>query len=239
MLIKCKDCAKDIAKEVKQCPSCGSTKHRGFIKKHPILSFFITCFLIGTISNSLIDKEKIANQNKEINEQRKNEVQKELNSQNSKNIVTKQEEVIENKIKTIDNWTYSIDEDKMRGIKNVFVKTISTNTIQLGFPYNDSKLGIIIRKKDGETNVLLPVKGQFVCGYSEKCYVNVKFDEKPIVKYEFVEAANASSDTVFIKKEKEFINELKKSKKIIIEVPLFDKGNQQYEFNVDGLKWED
>ncbi len=37
-VIQCKDCGKDIAQGLKKCPHCGSSKHRSFISRHPILS---------------------------------------------------------------------------------------------------------------------------------------------------------------------------------------------------------
>jgi hypothetical protein len=128
----------------------------------------------------------------------------------------------------------------MRGIKKLFAIVESTNKLQLGFPYNDSKMNILIRKNDKETDVLISVKGQIVCNsYSERCYLNVKADDNQIVKYDFNEASHSGSDTVFITKEKDFIKMLKKSKKLIIEAPLFNHGRDQYEFDVSGLKWEE
>jgi len=141
--------------------------------------------------------------------------------------------------KSVENWKYDIDEDKMRGTKELYAGVESSNTLDLGFPYNDSKLTIIVRKIDKETNVILKVKGQFACNhYSEKCIISVKSDDNAIVKYEFIKAEHAMMDTVFIDKEKDFIDMLKKSNKLIVEVPLFNKGRVQYEFNSSGLKWE-
>lgn len=51
-LIKCKECGREISNEVKQCPGCGSTKHRGFLKKHPILSFLGVMGLLGMVLTS-------------------------------------------------------------------------------------------------------------------------------------------------------------------------------------------
>ena len=43
-LINCKECNKKISSSVKNCPECGSSKHRGFIKKHPIITVFMSLF---------------------------------------------------------------------------------------------------------------------------------------------------------------------------------------------------
>lgn len=48
-LIKCKECGKEFSDEQKQCIHCGSTKHRSFVKKHPILSFFGFMFVLSSV----------------------------------------------------------------------------------------------------------------------------------------------------------------------------------------------
>ncbi len=242
-LINCKECKKEISSEVKQCPHCGSSKHRGFIKKHPIVSIFIGLFAIGYIPTLFIDQEQIKQKEKEEKNKIKEQVQQELKVSNKKNEESPQNnnKVEETQLgKVVDNWQYQIDEDKMRGVKKLFAMIESTNTLQLGFPYNDSKMAIMIRKNNKETDVLISVKGQIVChSYSERCYLDVKADDNKIVKYDFNEAAHGTSKTVFIEKEKEFIKMLKNSKKLIIEVPLFNHGRAQYDFDVSGLKWEE
>lgn len=242
-LIKCKECGKDISNEVKQCPHCGSTKHRSFFKKHPIVTAILGLMVLGAISNSFVDKSKIQEQQRQEEKRKQEAVQKELESQKIEVKETPKEEPKQEVVqesKSVENWKYDIDEDKMRGTKKVYAGIESSNTLDLGFPYNDSRLTIIVRKLDKETNVILKVKGQFACNsYSEKCMVSVKSDDNAIVKYEFSEAEHSMMDTVFINKEKDFIDMLKKSNKLIVEVPLFNKGRVQYEFNSAGLKWEE
>lgn len=43
-VIQCKDCGKDVAKGLKKCPHCGSTKHRSFVSRHPIISLLGVMF---------------------------------------------------------------------------------------------------------------------------------------------------------------------------------------------------
>lgn len=239
-LIKCKECGKDISNEVKQCPHCGSTKHRGFFKKHPIISAILGLMILGGISNSLVDTSKIEAQHKQEEKLKQEAVQKELQNQKTEVKKDPKQEVKIEEPKIVENWKYDIDEDKMRGTKTLYAGIESSNTLDLGFPYNDSKLNIIVRKMDKETDVIIKVKGQLVChSYSEKCIISVKADDNQIVKYEFTEAEHGGMNLVFINKTKDFINMLKKSNKLIVEVPLFDKGRVQYEFVSSGLKWEE
>ena len=51
-------------------------------------------------------------------------------------------------------------------------------------------------------------------------------------------ASDGSSNVVFIENASKFIGLLKTSKKIILEAEFFDAGNKQFDFNVEGLKWD-
>ena len=193
-----------------------------------------------SLSSVIQSNEKIESGKQQAKEQKKADVKKEIKAM----AVNKHtdEDTAENKVEPekSDSWEYSITEDKMRGTKKAYASLVSTNKVQLGFPYNDSVLAVSLRKDEGETNVMLTVKGQFVCNkYSEKCYVSAKFDDNPVVDFEFGEAAHGTPDVIFIEKEKEFIAEIKKSKKAIIEVPLFNNGRAQYEFDTKGLEWDE
>lgn len=235
-LINCKECKKEISSTVKQCPHCGSNKHRGFIKKHPVLMLVIGLCVMVSLPTAIVGNK----QNQTSNQLPLKNEQKEGSDQISyKNV---KEEPIKETVKApiiVENWKYQTDEDKMRNTKNSYATSISTNTVNLDFPYNNSKMAITIRNMNNETDVLISVKGQIVCNsYSERCYLNVKDDNNPIVKYDFNEAAHGNSDTVFIKKQKDFISLLKKSKHLIIEAPMYDSGRIQYEFDVSGLKWD-
>lgn len=231
-LIKCKECGKEIAKNAKQCPSCGSSKHVRFTTKHPILSVFIGLVIVGAVVNSLGGKNAVKNEPVSVAASSNQEIAQ---------VAVKKEEVVENKnvnVPTVaPNWSYETSEDKMRGTKTNFAGTESTNFLNLGFPYDNSKMRILLRNDNGNLDILISIKGQIVCGYSEKCYLSVKADDSKIVDYEFLKAAHGSSDTVFIANSKDFMNMLKKSNKLIIEVPVFNTGRVQYNFDVSGLNW--
>lgn len=222
-LIACKECNKEISSSVKQCPNCGSNKHRNFLKKHPIISVIGIAFIIGSIPKFLL------NDNSNVGVKPVKAITSSPHHQ----------AIVQESQKEETNWNYDVEEDKMRGTKDNFATTESTNTLQLGFPYNDSKMEIILRKKDNENDVMLSVKGQIVCNeLSERCYVDAKFDNSEIRKFDFIKADHSLNKLVFIKNEKEFIDLLKHSKKVIIEVPLFNSGRQEYEFNIENLKWD-
>lgn len=83
-LIKCKECGKEISYSVKQCPHCGSSKHRNFFKKHPIITtLLVIAFVPQFISHAVSDlskkeeiktvvKKPLTTEEKQALEQRKN-----------------------------------------------------------------------------------------------------------------------------------------------------------------------
>lgn len=241
-LVKCKECSEEISKNAKSCPKCGTNKNRSFISNHPILSIIFLLMCIVYLPNILFkdEIEKINEKYKlaEIEEKEKIKmmVQNELKN-NSKNEVIEEPKDVKD-IKD-NNWKYSIKEDKMRNTKRVFATIYSTNNLDLGFPHNNSKMSITIRKMDGEVDVMIGVGGVFSCGYKEDCSVKVKAEQNEIIEYKYSEAANGNYDTIFIDDTYEFIEMIKKSKNIIIESKLYNNGAVQYEFDVSGLEWSE
>lgn len=232
-LINCKECNKQIASDVKQCPHCGSSKHRSFFSKHPIVSVVGGLFLLGSIGNAFNDpsaSSSSSNTNKESSikyppPSTNNAVEVSSNSSESK---------VEASVPS-KNWIYDSSEDQMRGQKSFYAGNESTNSVDLEFPYNNSTMSILFRE-DKEFDILLKVKGQFHCNsYSETCYVNIKADDKPIKKFTYVESDSGNSNTVFIKNSKELYDLIKISNKLIIEAPLFRGGRVQYNFDVAGF----
>jgi hypothetical protein len=159
-------------------------------------------------------------------------------AETNKGVVAQANKDKSNNAITPENWTYDKDEDKMRGSKTYLAINMSTTELNLGVPYEHSQMTIELRNKQGVTDVMLGVVGQFHCGTGGSCSINAKFDEHPIEKFNVDEADDGRTDLVFIEKSADFIEKIKKSKHVIIETELFNAGTQQYEFDVAGLKWE-
>jgi hypothetical protein len=137
-------------------------------------------------------------------------------------------------------WTYSENTDKMEGTKQYFASITSTNKIDFEFPYEGgSTFDIIVRNKGVENEVLLIVsKGQFMTSISGDETLKVKFDDNKPENYIYNSASDASMDVVFIDNSKKFIDNLKKSKKLMIEANFYNAGKKVIEFNIEGFKWE-
>ncbi len=138
-------------------------------------------------------------------------------------------------------WDFSFEKDPMTGSKNIWARIISTNEIEQGAPYFSTNAIITIRymKKWGYDALIRISSGQIYGNeYSDENYVMVRFDDDKPIKYWFNEAADGSSESVFIRKKSDFIARCKKAKRIKVEVPLYQGGRPIFEFSVDEpLKW--
>ncbi len=140
-----------------------------------------------------------------------------------------------------DPWSYSQDEDKVRGGTSYFASTTSTNAIHQDPPYEaDTRMRMTVRRMPSSgTDVVLTISsGQLMCPSYEGCSGTVRFDNGPAERVRFNGPADNSSDTIFVIGAKSFIAKLKKAKKVIVEKTLYEAGEPQFEFDVSGLKWD-
>ena len=140
------------------------------------------------------------------------------------------------------DYVYSEKIDEMTDAKIKFASIRSENTVELNFPYGECALTYCVRKNSNGVNdvYLILSSGQFSGGeYDGSNYVMVRFDDFPATKYTFSEAADGSSDVIFLNNTKDFIKRAKKATKIKIEVPLFQEGNRLFRFSASKpLAWE-
>ena len=138
-------------------------------------------------------------------------------------------------------WSYSQDEDKVRGGTTYYARTTSTNSIAQSFPYDsDTTMDLAVRSSPAYgTDVILTISsGQMMCPSYDGCSGTVRFDNGPAQRVSFNGPSDNSSDTVFVVGAKQFIGKLKKAKKVTIEKTLYEAGSPQFEFDVHGLKWD-
>lgn len=142
------------------------------------------------------------------------------------------------------SWEYDESKDEMRGINTKFAHLLSENYVDFDFPYDGgSQLKITLRKKTNEPSevILVISKGQYSCDtISDNCYTSLKFDNKPIEQFALDGTTDHSSDVLFIKYPHDinrFINSLKTSKNLIIELPFYQAGNKQFKFSLSQLNW--
>ncbi len=138
-------------------------------------------------------------------------------------------------------WIYSEDVDKVRGATSYYARSTSTNTIHLNPPYDpDTSMTLTVRRAPAYgTDVVLTISsGQMMCPSYEGCSGTVSFDGGAPQRISFSGPADNSSDTIFVDGAPSFIAKLKKAKILVIEKTLYEAGDAQFEFDVQGLKWE-
>lgn len=136
-------------------------------------------------------------------------------------------------------WSYSENTDKMSWIKSKFAQTEWTNRAYFEFPYNWwSNFLLSLRKKwNSATEVIFKVsKWQILWNYSWRT-VRLKFDDKTPFNVNYWEPSDWSSDTIFLRNTNRIIQELKTSKKLMLEVEYHQEWRHIAEFDVEWLNW--
>jgi hypothetical protein len=142
-------------------------------------------------------------------------------------------------VKSVSKWTYTEDADQMRGTKTKFAMLESENSLSFGFPYEGGNATLILRKRSSDgTNIMLQIKGQFVCHSFAGGTIATKFDNGKIQKWGCNEPSDGATGVLFIEGATRFIANLKKSKSLIIEAEFYQAGPQQMRFDVAGLDWK-
>ena len=137
-------------------------------------------------------------------------------------------------------WRYSSNEDKMTSKKTYVASIEATEPLEFDFPYDGGSIAtLVVRKKPRETDVYITFsKAQLMIDSYEGSLFRVRFDEKPASSYSFLAAADHSSDIAFVENTSRFINNLKKSNKVIVEMEFYQDGRRAIEFNVKGFEWK-
>lgn len=134
-------------------------------------------------------------------------------------------------------WEYRKETNPM-GDEQKFYSVSSTDLVYLDFPYEGGSSGTItIRKKNGRIDAIMFLisQGQ-IHTEVEGNYFRIRFDEEKPVNWSMSESATGSSDIMFFDNETALLNKIKKSKKVTLEVPFYNNGNQHFVFNTENLK---
>lgn len=139
-------------------------------------------------------------------------------------------------------WHYSTTNDEMRGTSNKSATLASLNEVNLGFPYERTRLSVVISDMY-QGNVGFFTNAQFKCNDSFEsrrtlCKIAVRFDNNPI-EYLNMSKRIAGSDILIMDEHdaKTFINRVRNAKKLIVEVDMFKYNSQQFNFDVSGFTW--
>jgi hypothetical protein len=134
-------------------------------------------------------------------------------------------------------WLYHSSTDKMEGAQFRFARLASTDEVQMRFPYKNHKPDLILRTKSGrDLNILLEFSGQAQTSGIDGGQMRVKFDSGAPKTWSFSKPADRGrTGLIFINNERAFLDQMRKAKVVMIELPLFAQGNKVFGFDVTGL----
>jgi hypothetical protein len=139
------------------------------------------------------------------------------------------------------SWGYSTVKDEMTSAPIAYATAKSLNKENLHWPYGPGIGATLTLRKHPRhgKDVLVSIdKGQILCRSYESCTIVIRFDDRAPSKYSAIAPNDGSTTIVFIQNYTKFVAALKQSKKVLIELPLYQDGNRSWEFNVDGLSWQ-
>lgn len=134
-------------------------------------------------------------------------------------------------------WMYYDELDAMTSKRSYFAALRSTNKFSLSFPYDgEQRASITLRTspKYGKDIILEMDKGQFLC-YTRGCSVLVKFGDKQPQRFSAAEPETRESNVLFLNGYGQFVANMMKADKVIIEVPIYKEGNRQLVFDTKGF----
>lgn len=141
-------------------------------------------------------------------------------------------------------WDFTISTDEMTDTKNIWATIRSDDYIMQDFPYEGrtyASITVRYMKKYGYDVLIEITKGQINgSSYHGTDYITARFDEGSPKKYYFNNAADGSSDVVFLRSAQDFIKRCKQAKDIKIDVPIYQAGRPVFCFHVDeSLTWRE
>ena len=134
-------------------------------------------------------------------------------------------------------WDFTIVKDEIYDTNNIWAEIKSDNYISQRFPYEGytyATISVRYMKKYGYDVIIVISKGQIHGSrFNGDNYITARFDEGAPKKYYFNEAADGSSDRVFLSSKSDFIKRCKQAKDIKIDIPIFQAGRPTFTFHVD------
>jgi hypothetical protein len=133
---------------------------------------------------------------------------------------------------TNSEWKYSNRTDEMTGDKSYLAQITSIPSTNYGII---SKMCIRFSKNGNE--VIFGIDGALINSGVNGLPISVKFDDGKIEKFQGTGSSTNEFKIIFIEPSSKFIKELKTSKKLLIQVEIYNKGNEVFHFNTDGFIW--
>ena len=129
-------------------------------------------------------------------------------------------------------WQARVLEDPMTGEQGRVACTASDNSVDLGWPYGLVRANLCIRRTareglDGYVRIM--PDGIIVC-HTNDCGLTLRVDDGPLQTFSAVDAADGSSDIVFVENPRRLQRALTGSTTARVEVELHDFGRAVFRF---------
>lgn len=134
-------------------------------------------------------------------------------------------------------WLASKDQDDMSSKTIYHAEVHSSNTLNFAPPYyGEQRATLTVRKHPrwGQNVYISIEKGQLLCGYPS-CSVIVRFDDGPAQTFSANGPEDHSSTVLFINNEARFVERLKKSKTVAIQMNVYRHGAPIVKFDTQNF----
>lgn len=140
----------------------------------------------------------------------------------------------------VPNWTYSQFKNELDDSVTRVACTTSTNQIRQDFPYHNTNADLCVRrpiKGQYEFFVRLNANGQILCGI-QSCEIPMRLDASKAEHVVGEPPTDHSSNFLFLNNGPRFYAQLKKSKRMILELTIYQQGDQQLFFDTGNLDFD-
>jgi|GEM_PF-2064443 hypothetical protein len=137
-----------------------------------------------------------------------------------------------------DKWDYKMSQDSL-GNKFYFATIFSPETLDFKPMYDTGIIavfGLVHRFKENLV-VLRVSEGAFIHNNGATDSLRIRFDDNTAEEFAYYRSNTAREGDILIEPAKKLIDELKRSKKIVIEATFYKNGTRQMEFNTANLMW--
>ncbi|WP_292029845.1 hypothetical protein [Brevundimonas sp. UBA2416] len=137
-------------------------------------------------------------------------------------------------------WTYTTDLDPMTDRPTHVACSTSTNMVRLQSPYSDVAARLCVRQSPQhglDVYVALLGDGQIICRSYNNCSVNIRFGDGEQQSFSATDAADGSSNIIFVTNAQRFVTGVKGAPVTRIQLTFYQAGVQVVEFNTSGLEW--
>lgn len=223
-MTKCKECSKDISSEAVTCPHCGAP-----VKK-PARTFGCgTAIVLGALVT--IPLVMFMGSPRPVTRKPATETVAPPTPQPTKSVASAP-------APHENTWVYSVSNDEMSGSEAQHAMLASTNRFELRFPYQGTQFAaLMVRRhpRHGIDAMVTIERGQLLCGVSDACTLQVRFDNAPAQQWTFVEPESDDSTVLFFRDGRAFATKLATAKIVRIELKFFQQSPVVAVFDTKGF----